>query len=769
MSGLVVGCEAALDCPDGEMESHGECSPREAEVTESQEPDPSAATTGSVARSGAVEPLPAQEPVSLCINEFMAANATSLMLHNATPDWIEIHNPTEDPISLEGWSISDDPAEPGRHTFSEGLSISAGSFLLLLADGSPDLGPAHLDFRLSVEGESLILTSPSGAQRTLHFPELERDASAARTTDCCRGEGCWRYEWMGTPGGSNEEPAEKSRELDLLTSGSDWRYHAVGGEVSSTWASASYDDSSWAVGEGPLGYGDTHIATLLAYGTDPFSKPMTTYFRSEFQAEDPATLEDLTFWLMRDDGAVVYLNGVEVLRSNMPAGDIGPDTPATETVWEASDETTYVGALVGSEALIEGTNQLAVEVHQATPDSSDLGFDLAVTAQRGDPTGPSGGGAHLPWVPSETLPAYSPILPRPCPEIYDPETLPEFSIEIGGAEWASLTYEYAHGGYGPLNTELKPYHPLDSFVYEGEVISDAEIRLKGWPGSFVDWGKMQFVIRFNGVDSSGRFQGLRHLALDSPYYEPSLLRERLSLTYFHEDLGLPGSCVNNARLMVNGEFYGLYTNVEYPDEELLERLFGNDGPDAGFLYKYVPDIGWKLKEGGEEFDLAAIEEFYTLYEAEPIAEVVDVESLLRFAAAEATLPDEDNYFVGSINFLWYQHPERGWMPLPWDHDWSFFTWDLDPRDPPFTWLNEHLWVLVHSPWFAEYEMFLQESVAAYDPSVFVTRLHLWAAQVRASVQEDPYLSDSEFEAEVTRLEAFFWARQEHLDAVMGEL
>jgi hypothetical protein len=67
--------------------------------------------------------------------------------------------------------------------------------------------------------------------------------------------------------------------------------------------------------------------------------------------------------------------------------------------------------------------------------------------------------------------------------------------------------------------------------------------------------------------------------------------------------------------------------------------------------------------------------------------------------------------------------------------------------------------LVHSPWSSDYETFLETSISVYDPSLFVTRLHVWADQVPPSVEDGPYLPSSEFEAEVTRLEDFFlgWA------------
>ena len=85
--------------------------------------------------------------------------------------------------------------------------------------------------------------------------------------------------------------------------------------------------------------------------------------------------------MLRDDGAVVYVNSNEVFRSNMPNGTIGYLTPALGAV-PAGDETTnfYSTNFIAS-LLIPGTNVLAVEVHQNTTTSSDVSFDLSVEAQ----------------------------------------------------------------------------------------------------------------------------------------------------------------------------------------------------------------------------------------------------------------------------------------------------------------------------------------------------------------------------------------------------
>ncbi|MFP6718673.1 MAG: hypothetical protein VCF25_00155, partial [Candidatus Poribacteria bacterium] len=88
-----------------------------------------------------------------------------------------------------------------------------------------------------------------------------------------------------------------------------------------------------------------------------------------------SNLDFLQLLLSRDDGAVVYLNGKEILRSNMPVkGEITYRTLAVRT----HDERQFLEFEVPLELLRLGQNVIAAEVHQGTPASSDTGFDLAI-------------------------------------------------------------------------------------------------------------------------------------------------------------------------------------------------------------------------------------------------------------------------------------------------------------------------------------------------------------------------------------------------------
>lgn len=138
------------------------------------------------------------------INEFMADNGFAVEDDDgAFSDWIELYNLTDEPLSLDGHGLSDDPDRPRRHVLTGGLELEPGGYLVLWADGQPGNGPTHLSFQLAAEGESLVLTSPGGA--VLEYLEYEAqatDVSAARMPD---GEpDSWVLDDTPTPGASND-------------------------------------------------------------------------------------------------------------------------------------------------------------------------------------------------------------------------------------------------------------------------------------------------------------------------------------------------------------------------------------------------------------------------------------------------------------------------------------------------------------------------------------------------------------------------------------
>lgn len=168
----------------------------------------------------------------------------------------------------------------------------------------------------------------------------------------------------------------------LVNQGSSWLYRDSGVDPGATWPTTGYDDSSWTAGLAPFGYGDGDEATVVNYGSDLNNRPITTWFRRAWQVDDPTAFAALEFKLLRDDGAVVYLNGVELVRQNMPAGTITASTLASSDV-TGTDAGAFFSTIVGKQGLVSGQNLLAVEIHQASASSPDLSFDLQLIALGG--------------------------------------------------------------------------------------------------------------------------------------------------------------------------------------------------------------------------------------------------------------------------------------------------------------------------------------------------------------------------------------------------
>ncbi len=177
-------------------------------------------------------------------------------------------------------------------------------------------------------------------------------------------------------------PVTQAQAVTLLVpQGSLWKYLANGSDQGTAWRATAFNDAAWAAGAAQLGYGDGDEATVVGYGPNASNKFITTYFRRAFTVTNAAALTQLNLSVKRDDGAVVYLNGAEIWRDNLPAGNIAHNTLATVAV--ADDGTTFLQATLSTAALsaplLEGTNVLAVEMHQASVTSSDISFDLQLT------------------------------------------------------------------------------------------------------------------------------------------------------------------------------------------------------------------------------------------------------------------------------------------------------------------------------------------------------------------------------------------------------
>lgn len=163
----------------------------------------------------------------------------------------------------------------------------------------------------------------------------------------------------------------------LIAMGTAWKYFDSGVLPAANWNSAAYNDATWASGMAQLGYGEGDEQTVVSFGGNANNKHVTAYFRKNFNASNVSAIAALNASILFDDGIVVYLNGTEVYRNNMPAGTIANNTLALTAI---APENVFVDFTIPKNLLVEGNNILAVEVHQNSPQSSDLSFDFRMSA-----------------------------------------------------------------------------------------------------------------------------------------------------------------------------------------------------------------------------------------------------------------------------------------------------------------------------------------------------------------------------------------------------
>ncbi len=169
----------------------------------------------------------------------------------------------------------------------------------------------------------------------------------------------------------SKSPTYAPEEISIISKEGDWKYYYEHNPPSSDWLKSNFDDNSWKEGKAMLGFGEKNHVTEIEFGDDPEQKPITAYFRKsiDWTHEGKLWIGKLNHYI--DDGLVFYLNGEELVRFNLPLGEIQYSTltsNSAEAIWR------------NDELLIRNPPQgrivFAAEVHQRMAKSSDLAFDL---------------------------------------------------------------------------------------------------------------------------------------------------------------------------------------------------------------------------------------------------------------------------------------------------------------------------------------------------------------------------------------------------------
>lgn len=167
---------------------------------------------------------------------------------------------------------------------------------------------------------------------------------------------------------------------ELVAETADWRYYYDGTAPSSAWASRTFDDSQWTTGAAPIGYGSSSIQTTLPLSSTVADRPRTVYFRNAFTVDDKSKVSALQLTGVADDGVVIYVNGVEVARQNMPTGTITHTTFATAPLRTSVANASPVVVEVPTSLLVDGTNVISAETHVNYRGTPDLSIKLKAVA-----------------------------------------------------------------------------------------------------------------------------------------------------------------------------------------------------------------------------------------------------------------------------------------------------------------------------------------------------------------------------------------------------
>jgi hypothetical protein len=319
---------------------------------------------------------------------------------NTGSEFLELHNRSAAPVSIAGWDIDG----IAGFEFPAGTTLPAGGFTLIVDSASTTAAAFRSERNIAAEVPVFATTmtlEDSGEALRLEKPNpvsLQPDILLERVR--YNDKAPWTGEADGAgpsleripPGRFGNEPLHwKAVTLHgtpgLLGSAnggfpisraSFWDYHAGPAPLDAGWKTPLYNATAWLSTNCPAGYGETFITGIIPYGSDPSAKYPTTFFRKSFVLGDPpASLATLVLSLLCDDGVVVYLNGSEIVRRSMPDGAIAYATLATADTEAGSYED--IDLMPYRHLLIQGTNLLAVEVHQFAPQSSDLVWDAGLT------------------------------------------------------------------------------------------------------------------------------------------------------------------------------------------------------------------------------------------------------------------------------------------------------------------------------------------------------------------------------------------------------
>ena len=160
----------------------------------------------------------------------------------------------------------------------------------------------------------------------------------------------------------------------IIKSGDEWFFYEDG-SLDTKWFLNSTDYKNWKKGITPIGYGDKKVVTNISFGSDENKKHIVKYFKKSVTLHDPNEYLAYGFQFKRDDGIIIYVNGKEVYRNNLPLGTLTDNTLAIHRI-DSDKESEILFSILDVEKFKKGSNIISIAIHQASQSSSDCIFDF---------------------------------------------------------------------------------------------------------------------------------------------------------------------------------------------------------------------------------------------------------------------------------------------------------------------------------------------------------------------------------------------------------
>ena len=183
------------------------------------------------------------------------------------------------------------------------------------------------------------------------------------------------------------EPSGTPVESVAVDNGAPWSWKYNAAAPPANWNTAAFNRSTWQTGNAVLGFGATVATDVDCCAANTSTRPLAAYFTRAFNVPDASQVTALRLDTVANDGVVIYVNGQEVNRTNMPSGPITINSYAVSArnVNTANADPVVVDVPVG--LLVDGTNIVSAESHLNYRNTRDVTFDLKATLTTASPGG----------------------------------------------------------------------------------------------------------------------------------------------------------------------------------------------------------------------------------------------------------------------------------------------------------------------------------------------------------------------------------------------